>query len=68
MGLLTTGIGTVAAGINLIVTIFTLRAPGMTMRRLPLFVWMVLINCFLIIWALPGAQRLAGDALLRPPA
>jgi len=54
MGLLTTGVGTVAAGINLIVTIFTLRAPGMTIRRLPLFVWMVLINSFLIIWALPS--------------
>jgi cytochrome c oxidase subunit 1/cytochrome c oxidase subunit I+III len=54
IGLLITGIGTVAAGINLIVTIFTLRAPGMTIRRLPLFVWMVLINSFLIIWALPS--------------
>ena len=54
IGLLITGIGTVAAGINLIVTIVTLRAPGMTIRRLPLFVWMVLINSFLIIWALPS--------------
>jgi len=54
LGLLTTGVGTVAAGLNLLVTIFTLRAPGMTIRRLPLFVWMVLINSFLIIWALPA--------------
>ena len=37
-GLLVAGIGSVAAGINLIATILTLRAPGMSMRRLPLFV------------------------------
>ena len=54
MGLIATGIGTIASGINLIVTIATLRAPGLTIRRLPLFVWMVLINSFLIIWALPS--------------
>ena len=38
IGLLITGIGTVASGINLLVAIFTMRAPGLTMRRLPLFV------------------------------
>ena len=52
VGLLTTGIGTIATGLNLIVTVITMRAPGMTIRRLPLFVWMVLINNFLIIFAL----------------
>ncbi len=52
LGLLTSGIGTVAAGINFIVTVITLRAPGLTMRRLPLFVWMVFVNAFLIILAL----------------
>ena len=54
VGLLTTGIGTVASGINLLVTILTLRAPGMTLRRMPLFVWSVLVNSFLIVWALPA--------------
>src|SRR5579859_6930996 len=47
LGLLATGIGTVAASINLIVTILTLRAPGMSMTRLPLFTWMVLVNSIL---------------------
>lgn len=54
LGLLVTGIGSVAAGINLITTILTLRAPGLSLRRLPLFVWMSLINSFLVLFALPS--------------
>lgn len=54
IGLLITGIGTVASGINLLVTIFTMRTPGLTMRRLPLFVWMTMVNGFLILGALPA--------------
>jgi cytochrome c oxidase subunit I len=53
LSLLVMGAGSVATGINLIVTVLTLRAPGMTLRRLPLFVWMVFINAFLVILALP---------------
>jgi cytochrome c oxidase subunit I len=52
LGLLVSGIGSVTAGINFIVTIITMRAPGLTLRRLPLFVWMTLVNSFLIIFAL----------------
>jgi cytochrome c oxidase subunit 1/cytochrome c oxidase subunit I+III len=52
LGLLVSGIGSVSAGINFIVTILTMRAPGMTIRMLPLFVWMTLVNSFLIIFAL----------------
>ncbi|MDB6112411.1 MAG: cytochrome c oxidase, subunit [Pedosphaera sp.] len=52
--LLVLGISSVAAGINLIATIVSLRAPGMTMRKLPLFVWMSLVTAFLIIFALPA--------------
>jgi cytochrome c oxidase subunit I len=51
VGLLTAGIGTIGTAINLIVTIVTMRAPGMSIRRVPLFVWMTLINNFLIIFA-----------------
>lgn len=54
LALLAIGVGTVAAAINIIVTVVTLRVPGMTMRRLPLFVWMTFVNGFLIILAIPA--------------
>lgn len=54
LALLGIGIGTVATAINLIVTIVNLRTEGMAIRRLPLFVWMVLVNSFLILFALPA--------------
>ncbi len=54
LALLAIGVGTVSAGLNLIVTIVKLRAPGLTLRRVPLFVWMVLVNSFLIIFTLPA--------------
>jgi cytochrome c oxidase subunit 1/cytochrome c oxidase subunit I+III len=53
LGLLATGIGTVTSAINLIATILTLRAPGMTLPRLPLFTWTVLVNSVVILGALP---------------
>ncbi|TMJ08096.1 MAG: cytochrome c oxidase subunit I [Bacillati bacterium ANGP1] len=53
LGLFTLGISTIGAAVNFIVTIITLRAPGMTMTRLPLFTWMTFVNSFLILAALP---------------
>lgn len=53
LGLLATGIGSVPSGLNNIVTIITLRTPGLTMRRLPLFVWMILVTSFLLIFVMP---------------
>jgi cytochrome c oxidase subunit 1/cytochrome c oxidase subunit I+III len=53
LSLLVMGAGSVATGINLIVTVLTLRAPGMTLRRLPLFVWMVFVNGILVVLAMP---------------
>ncbi len=53
LGLLATGIGSVASGLNNIVTILTLRTPGVTMRRLPLFVWMIMVTSFLLIFVMP---------------
>ncbi|MBI4229045.1 MAG: cytochrome c oxidase subunit I [Deltaproteobacteria bacterium] len=53
LGLLATGIGSIASGLNNIVTILTLRTPGMTMRRLPLFVWMIFVTSFLLILVIP---------------
>ncbi len=54
LALLANGAGSVMAGINLVATIVLMRAPGMSIRRAPLFVWMVLINGFLLILALPA--------------
>ena len=53
MGLLMAGIGSVTTGINIIVTIISLRVKGMSLRRLPLFIWMSLVNAFLIVAAIP---------------
>ena len=53
-GLLAIGGGTIANAVNMIVTVLTLRTPGMTLRRLPLFTWMVFVNSFLTLAALPA--------------
>ncbi len=53
LGLLVSGIGTVGAGVNLITTTLSMRAPGMTIGKMPLFVWMLLFNAGLILFAFP---------------
>jgi len=53
IGLFVGGIGTLVTAMNLIVTIINMRAPGMTMMRVPVFTWMMLITSFLIIFAFP---------------
>ena len=53
LALLVLGVGSVSTAINFIATILTLRAPGMTMGRVPLFVWMTFVTSFLVILALP---------------
>ncbi|HEX9878018.1 MAG TPA: cytochrome c oxidase subunit I [Gammaproteobacteria bacterium] len=47
------GISSVLGAINIIVTIFNLRAPGMTLMKMPLFVWTWLITAFLLIMVMP---------------
>jgi cytochrome c oxidase subunit 1/cytochrome c oxidase subunit I+III len=47
------GLGTISFAVNTIATVISHRAPGMTMRRLPLFTWMNFVNSFLILIALP---------------
>jgi cytochrome c oxidase subunit 1/cytochrome c oxidase subunit I+III len=68
LGLLLLSAGSVIAGVNFVVTIATLRTPGMTIRRLPLFVWITLVNSVLILAALPALNAalvmLLSDRLL----
>lgn len=54
IGLLLTGMGSIGAALNFIVTTLTMRAKNMRLTQLPLFVWMVFINAFLILGALPA--------------
>ncbi len=53
-GLQILGISSILASINFIVTIINMRAPGMTLNRMPMFVWMSMITAFLIIFAFPA--------------
>ncbi|HTG47562.1 MAG TPA: cytochrome c oxidase subunit I [Actinomycetota bacterium] len=53
LGLLITGIASSAGAINLAVTIVNMRAPGMTLFRMPVFVWMGLVVQFLLAFSLP---------------
>jgi len=47
------GISSIMGAINIIATVFNMRAPGMTFMRLPLFVWTWIITAFLLIAAMP---------------
>ena len=53
LGLFILGIASMASGFNFLVTIINMRAPGMTLFRMPLFVWMTFATSFLIIFAMP---------------
>ncbi|HUF96547.1 MAG TPA: cytochrome c oxidase subunit I [Ilumatobacter sp.] len=53
MGLQITGIASLTGAINLIVTIINMRAPGMTLMKMPIFTWMTLVVQFLLLFAIP---------------
>ncbi len=53
LGLQITGIASLTGAINLIVTILNMRAPGMSLMKMPIFTWMILVVQFLLLFAIP---------------
>jgi cytochrome c oxidase subunit 1 len=54
LGLQISGVGTLMSGINFMVTILNMRAPGMTLMRMPMFTWATFIASALIVFAFPA--------------
>ena len=53
MGLTLSGFGTILSGVNFVTTIICMRAPGMTMFRMPIFTWNILLTSMLVLLAFP---------------
>jgi len=53
LGLAMGGLGTILGGVNFITTAFTMRAPGMTMFRMPIFSWTIFVTSILVLIAFP---------------
>ena len=53
IGLQITGIASLVGAINLITTVLNMRAPGMTLMKMPVFTWMALVTQFLLLFAMP---------------
>lgn len=53
LGVQITGIASLTGAINLIVTVLNMRAPGMSLMKMPIFTWMVLVVQFLLLFAIP---------------
>jgi cytochrome c oxidase subunit I len=74
-GLALAGFGTILGAVNFITTIICMRAPGMTMFRMPMFTWTVLVTSVLVLMAFPvlasallalGADRRIGAHIFDP--
>ncbi|QUL79617.1 cytochrome c oxidase subunit I [Brevibacterium sp. SMBL_HHYL_HB1] len=75
LGLALQGFGTILGSVNFITTVITMRAPGMTMFRMPIFSWNVLITGILVLMAFQplaaallvlGADRVLGSHVFSP--
>ncbi|HEX2903309.1 MAG TPA: cbb3-type cytochrome c oxidase subunit I, partial [Jatrophihabitans sp.] len=53
IGLAISGLGTILGGVNMVTTVITLRAPGMTLFRMPIFTWNILVTSLLVLLAFP---------------
>ncbi|MDQ1676253.1 MAG: cytochrome c oxidase subunit [Actinomycetota bacterium] len=53
VGLLLSGLGTILGSVNMVTTVMTLRAPGMTMFRMPIFTWNILVTALLALLVFP---------------
>ncbi len=64
IGLTVSGLGTILGAVNMITTILTLRAPGMTMFRMPIFTWNIAVTSLLVLMVFPllAASLLALEA------
>jgi cytochrome c oxidase subunit 1 len=56
IGLNLLGIASIASSVNFIATVFTMRAPGMSLLRMPVFVWMSLVVSFLLLFSIPAVS------------
>ena len=66
--LIITGIASTAGAVNLAVTVINLRAPGMSLFRVPVFVWMGLVVQFLLVFSLPIITVALFELLFDQPA
>ncbi|MHB8598130.1 MAG: cytochrome c oxidase subunit I [Ktedonobacteraceae bacterium] len=64
LGILLLGIASISGALNFVVTILKMRAPGMTINRMPLFTWMTLVTSFLLLFAIPSLTAASGLLLL----
>ncbi|NUS73919.1 MAG: cytochrome c oxidase subunit I [Corynebacteriales bacterium] len=53
VGLIISGLGTILGAVNMITTILTMRAPGLTMFRMPIFTWNILVTSLLVLMVFP---------------
>jgi cytochrome c oxidase subunit 1 len=77
VGLLLSGLGTILGSVNMVTTVMTLRAPGMTMFRMPIFTWNILVTAVLALLVFPMlaamlcvllADRYLGAKVFEPEA